>query len=772
MIAPVLDLIDLPAALRASEPFAGLSDGEVRELAGRMTVVTLTDGQEVIRQHATCDALYLVLSGTMTVSTLDRHAGHHAVDEVGPGCLVGESSIFLRATAAATIRARGVVRVAALSRQAFDRFSDRHPAAALTVVEALGPRVRRQRLRVALQMSDMFSRVDRAVLDDLESEFEPVALYGGEVLFRQGDAGDDMYIVVTGRLRVVSVAPEGSETLLAELGVGETVGEMAVISGEPRSATVYASRDTQLARLTKAGVARVVKRYPDAMLFMLTSRLAVRLRVMSTGGRRRAAPATIAIVPASPDVPLDEFCANLSTAFGRLGSTLHVTSARVDSRLGRQGAAQAHDRDGGGAGLLEWLAGQESAHRFVVYQADQGLSPWTERCVRQADRVVLAANAGGVETPGEIETELLAGRRAGRAPVTLVLIHPGGTLAPVGTARWLKGRSLERHLHVRRGALPDYERAARFITGTAVGLALGGGFARGLAHIGVLRALAELKVPVDAIGGTSIGAIVGAQWAIGWDSTRMVRETRAGFAEAFGDMTLPFLALQRGGKVSRFVRGVFQDVQIEDLWAPYFSVSANLNRAELKVHTSGSLADAVLASARVPGIFPPMVFEGELHVDGGLINNVPVDVMKSFSNDGIVIGVDVSPPHELDEVADYGDDVSGWRAIWRRFHPGRRKHTLPPSIVVVLMRTIEFGGITYRRDKAALADLYLVPEVFGFERNDFPRADDIAEAGYQTSRETLRDWLASPSDDLRGRRPDLFDRAVRRPEDPRSSHSP
>jgi NTE family protein/lysophospholipid hydrolase len=221
-------------------------------------------------------------------------------------------------------------------------------------------------------------------------------------------------------------------------------------------------------------------------------------------------------------------------------------------------------------------------------------------------------------------------------------------------------------------------------------------------------------------------------------------------------MTLPFLALQRGGKVSRFVRGVFQDMQIEDLWSPYFSVSANLNRAELKVHTSGSLAEAVLASARVPGIFPPMVFDGELHVDGGLIDNVPVDVMKSFANDGIVIGVDVSPPHELDEVVDYGEDVSGWQAVWRRFSPAGKNRSYPPSILRVLMRSIEFGGISYRREKTALADLYLTPEVRQFNRNDFLRAEEIAEAGYQTSRERLLQWLSSASETVRDRRPDLF----------------
>jgi NTE family protein len=320
----------------------------------------------------------------------------------------------------------------------------------------------------------------------------------------------------------------------------------------------------------------------------------------------------------------------------------------------------------------------------------------------------------------------------------------------------LANRTVERHLHVRSDVASDYDRLARFLTGTALGLTLGGGFARGLAHLGVLRAMQELKIPIDAVGGSSMGAIVGALWTLGADGERIVEQLGTGFADSFDDMTLPFLALKRGGKASRFLRSLVGDACIEDLWIPYSSVSANLNRAELKVHTTGSVADAILASSRAPGIFPPMIFDGELHVDGGLINNVPVDVMKAFSNDGLVIGVDVSPPHELHQTVDYGDDVTGWQAVWRRFNPSRAKRVYHPSILLVLMRTMEFGGISYRRQKAELADLYISPDVLKFKRNDFHAAEHIAQAGYDASRARLGEWLATGGEPLRSRRPDLF----------------
>ena len=136
-----------------------------------------------------------------------------------------------------------------------------------------------------------------------------------------------------------------------------------------------------------------------------------------------------------------------------------------------------------------------------------------------------------------------------------------------------------------------------------------------------------------------------------------------------------------------------------------------------------------------------MVIDGELHVDGGLINNVPVDVMKTFSNHGIVVGVDVSPPHEIKRVVDYGDDISGWQAIWNRFNPTRAKRSYRPSILLVLIRLIEFGGISYRLKAASHADVYISPDVQRFRRNDFHLAREIADAGYTAARASLIEWV-------------------------------
>jgi NTE family protein/lysophospholipid hydrolase len=732
----------LAEALSAAEVFQELSDASRRDIAADMSRVLLECGETVVPQGEPTETVFVVVSGELAITCLDRHGRTRALPSLGPGRLLGGAGLLAPTPSPVTARASGRVELATLSRQGFDRFAERNPPGVMALLEALRPALRRHRLWMALTTSERFRQLDVEALVDLETALELVPFYSGEVVMREGEPGHDMFIVVSGRLRVATAGPNGAEVTLAELGVGETVGEMAVISGEPRSATVYAIRDSQLARLSTAQFERLLERHPKPTFQMVTGRLAARLRDRSNPVRRAASISTVAVVGVAPGVPVAAFAKRLAASLASLGRVSHLTSAVVDRDLDRPGIAHAFDRDVWSTRLVEWLAEQEADHRFVVYESDPGLTPWTERTIRQADHVVVVAEASGDPQLGEIETELLAIEPGHRPRHTLALVYENGHATPSGSARWLSGRRIDRHVHVRFDRRDDFDRLARLLTGNAVGLALGGGFARGLAHVGVLRALEELGIPVDLIGGSSIGAIVGAQWAIGRSASEIARRTAEGFAVAFDDATLPFLSFQRGGKHSRTIRDSFAETRIEDLWLPYFCVSTNLNRSELKVHAVGPLAEAVTASSRAPGIFPPVVFDGELHVDGGVINNVPVDVTREFSGIGTVIGVDVSPPDQLNEVVDYGDEVSGWQAAWSRFYPNRKRNT-PPSMLFVLKRLIQFGGISYRRQKAELADVCISPDVVRFKRNDFQAAAALADEGYRAAHDALKTWLAS-----------------------------
>jgi len=152
-----------------------------------------------------------------------------------------------------------------------------------------------------------------------------------------------------------------------------------------------------------------------------------------------------------------------------------------------------------------------------------------------------------------------------------------------------------------------------------------------------------------------------------------------------------------------------------------------------------------MSTTRAPGLFPPVVYDGELHVDAGVINNVPVDIMKVFSNEGITVGVDVSPPHELHPIHDYGDNVSGWKACWQRLSPFAKKNIYTPSILLVMIRTLEYTGVSYKGSRLKYADMYMHPEMLKFKRSDFHRASEILDAGYECARTNLLEWLSQPS---------------------------
>jgi predicted acylesterase/phospholipase RssA len=183
------------------------------------------------------------------------------------------------------------------------------------------------------------------------------------------------------------------------------------------------------------------------------------------------------------------------------------------------------------------------------------------------------------------------------------------------------------------------------------------------------------------------------------------------------------------------------DTQIEDLPIPFFCVSANLTRPGAHVHTRGLLARSVLATTRVPGLFPPIVEQGDLLVDGAIADNLPVQCMKSFAYGGRVIASDVAPAAETTAYADYGLVLSGWQHLLRKLIPFNRRNWLVPSLDYILMRTVEFGSAPARRRAEDMADLYIRPPLKEFKVNDYKLASRIAQVGYEYAKPRVEEWL-------------------------------
>jgi NTE family protein/lysophospholipid hydrolase len=348
-------------------------------------------------------------------------------------------------------------------------------------------------------VTEIFGRLDREALAHIAAQLEWVVLPSGATLFREGDSGDDIYLVSHGRLRVVAGDGEGGERVLEEIGRGGTVGDIALLTGEPRAASVHAVRDTYLLRLSRSAFDTLLERHPVAML-KIAEKAVLRLRHASRQHMENSSrPVTYAVIPAGADVPFAAFGDRLAATLGTFGPTLKLGAADVDRLLARPGIAQTADDTAIHESLNAWLGTQENGHDAVVYVADEIWSSWTRRCLMHADRVLIVGRGGADPAPGPVERAFHDLGLKTRAD--LVLIHADDTERPSGTLPWLEARHVATHHHVRMGNNRDLRRVARRVSGRTVGLVLGGGGARGFAHIGALRALEEAGVEIDVVGG-------------------------------------------------------------------------------------------------------------------------------------------------------------------------------------------------------------------------------------------------------------------------------
>jgi CRP-like cAMP-binding protein len=499
----------VPERLRIFEPFRELDPDALRALTPALTEVRLAPGEVLMQRGDSAEHVYLLLRGRLAVESPEDQ-GLAPLALLGPGDLVGEIAVLAGGSRSATVRAAEASELLRLARADLELALERHPDLLGSFVDTVRRRLWRSQLGTHLR--GLFGSPDPALLAELERDVEWVTLASGQELFRHGDPGDAAYIVMSGRLRVV----DGAGRVLNEAAPGETLGEMALLADQPRSATVFAVRDSQLARIPTAAFNALIERYPS-VLRRITSLLVARLWAHSVERKRgRATVKTIAIVAAGPRGDTVAFTRRLADALAKHGSTLHLHARAVDRALDRAGISACGERDPASVRLVQWLNEQEVAHQFVLYEADPHPSAWSERAARQADHVLFVADASEGPALGELERSLAERWQDTRAPRrSLVLLRRSDAGEPRGTSALLDGREVEGHYHVRSDSIDDFARLARWLTGRAVGVVLGGGGARGFAHLGVLRALAETGVPIDWVGGTSIGAIVAANVARG-----------------------------------------------------------------------------------------------------------------------------------------------------------------------------------------------------------------------------------------------------------------
>jgi len=586
--------------------------------------------------------------------------------------------------------------------------------------------------------TDLFGQLSRSALRDVMSELTHMHVRGGGTLYKVNDPGDCMYIVITGRLLVYSILPDQTQKMITEIGPGEYVGELELIMGEKRALTIKAIRDTELLKLSKLGFERLVKKHPNALLY-ITQNVVKRIRKVAFSKEQSSSLRTITLVHAGTYWDINIFTESFVPVLEKQGATLVLTSERLDHFLGSGMSKVDYGRwDEKDNRIVEWLCEQERNYRFVVYQSDPGLTPWTRRCIRQADRILLLASARGSHEFNAVEHYMMGrGRDITNARIELIILQEDSTSSPKNTAKWLKNRSVMRHHHVQKYRIQHYERVVRFLTDNAVGLVLGGGGARGCAHIGVIKALQESGITFDMIGGTSAGSGIGALLAMGHDVITMQYQIREGFLEKqpFKRFSLPVYAIMDRFIVDQISKDWFGDLQIEDLWVNFFCISTNLTNGEVVIHKKGPVWKATRASASLPGIFAPMVEDHQVLVDGGVLDNIPAAKMKSLCG-GPVILVNVTPKKDLTVDFDYDNYPGPLKTLWSWVNPFINPIKVP-SLMDIMMRVAGLSSMKKIKTEEKISDLILNPPLERFGLLAFSEMDKIIDLGYKYTCETI-----------------------------------
>uniref|UniRef100_A0A8C2EVE1 lysophospholipase n=1 Tax=Cyprinus carpio TaxID=7962 RepID=A0A8C2EVE1_CYPCA len=726
-------------------------------LNGRVTFHHAKAGSVLARQGDQDVSLHFVLSGCLHVyqKMIDKQDAV-CLFVTQPGEMVGQLAVLTGEPLIFTIKAERDCTYLKISKSDLYEIMREQPSVVLSAAHT-----------VAIRMSPFVRQMDFAI--------DWMAVEAGRALYRQDDQSDCTYIVLNGRLRSVIRKANGKKELVGEYGRGDLIGVVEALTRQPRATTVHAVSDTELVKLPEGTLNNIKRRYPQVvtrLIHLLGQKILGNLQ--QPRGPFSSAPdvtnpasnlSTVAVLPVCDDVPINAFNLELSHALSAIGPTLLLTSDIIRERLGASALDSIHEYR-----LSGWLAQQEDINRIVLYQTDSGMTPWTQRCIRQADCILIVGL--GDQEPALGELEQMLENTAVRALKQLVLLHREDGPGPSRTVEWLNMRSwCSGHLHLkcprrvfsRRSPSKlrevyekvfektadrhsDFSRLARVLTGNSIALVLGGGGARGCSHVGVIKAMEEAGIPIDIVGGTSIGSFIGALYAEERSAVRVKQRARE-WSKAMNsvfktvlDLTYPITSMFSGSAFNTSISKVFEDKQIEDLWLPYFNVTTDITASAMRVHKDGCVWRYVRASASYTPYLPPLCDpkDGHLLVDGCYVNNVPADIARNMGTK-TVIAIDVGSQDETD-LCNYGDSLSGWWLLWKRINPWAEKVKVPD--MAEIQSRLAYVSCVRQLEvvkKSAYCE-YIRPPIDRFKTMDFGKFDEIYDVGYQHSKLLFTEW--------------------------------
>lgn len=581
-----------------------------------------------------------------------------------------------------------------------------------------------------MRKHEPFNQMGDSCLWRVAKAMQIESLAGNMLLIKKGEQLHDLYILIKGRLYYKVTDAEGNTTFHGELNEGAIIGEMALLADQERSSDVYTLRDSIILKLTKNDFLKISRRYPE-LLSKITQftikRLTNSLQGLNTSNAHNK---SVAIIPVSPisEIQLQEMINKYP--YGE--KILLLTSKVIEGKIYFLNTDSSLNHDG-----ILWINKQEEEYSLIFYLTDPTVSEWTKFCLRQADSFAfIAQREQNIFERSAVEDYLQENQPLFPKHSTLLLLHQTSTSSK-NTNLWLKNRCVNNHYHIQFYNEEGKMRMMRVLTDHTISIVLSGGGARGLAHIGFIQLLEERGIPIDNIAGTSMGALLSAVFAMDYSSDKVLDIVHTRLAKgARIDFTFPYIAIASGRRLTKELMDIMgEDRQIEDLWLNFFCVSTDLVSQKLYVHNRGLLWEAIRSSISLPFIYPPVAIANKLLLDGGVLNNIPIDIMREYFSNSIIIGSNIAAVSTLKKTA-LPHHLSGWKLLYDKFMSD--PSSLPLNIGELVLRLLTISSHQNTQRMLKMADVTVSFKMEQFGMLDFKWFKEISQAGYQQAKEQFK----------------------------------
>ena len=578
-------------------------------------------------------------------------------------------------------------------------------------------------------LSTIAKGVDTKTIKELKKDISWKTLNDSEILFNEGDIGDSCYIVMSGRVQALKNYGKDNEVVLGELKKGDIIGDMALITGEKRSATIKASKLSRLIYISKKSFDQVMYSNPKALM-EVSKTLINRLKFQDKKEKINK-NIIIGILSLVDNKTNQDFYSILDNNLQLFGNTENLTE--LTSHLDSNEDSLDFEI------LLENIVSNNDF--LILHSNDVNDIKWKENILKYSDKVIVIGNPKELNSISKEELQIFNNyTELNLDKIWLVLNHSEDTVVPSNTKKIINDRNGIRTFHIKNNNENDIKRIVRFLTKQTIGLTLGGGGAKGFSHFGVYKAMNELNIPLDIIGGTSAGSIVASQIALGHSFEEIIEKNKKVNAlRMFKEYGLPYISLIKSNKIEQAAKISAEDRDIEDLWIPFFAPATDLTNSKLIVFNKGPLWEAIRSSGALPGIVLPHFMNENIIVDGGLMNNLPVDIMRNNYGGKIICSscsLDKSMKTSIKGIPNQSKMIFNKLFNKSSFE---KKYGYVPTVTDIIFKTSVVASASQINNNINMSDLFLELPTSEFGLTDFNNKAmlEMIDIGYNYSKPKL-----------------------------------